>query len=361
MKILIVHPQMALYGGAEVVVVRLARYLQEQGHKVDILTLSTAKHTDYEGLSFILPKHETQYRLRGDSFSALRDVYHVYRELRSLCLEHGGYDVVNPHNFPAIWSVPKHGRVVWMCNEIPDLWHNRRIPRLINPLLNAGRFGDRLVARGKHPRAVVADDGMAQLFRHRYLLEPIVIPYGIDGSFFAQPQAISRDGFCVIQPSMVSPSKNQMAVLEAAGKLGTKVVFAGYREDTNPYTTELDTYAARNGVDAVFTGHVSREELRTLYYKASVAIFSGRGQGSWLGPFEALATGRPVIVSPNLTCAETIRREDIGLVTNDIVSAVEDVRTNYAKRQRQALRGREFVLRELTWDKFCSRFEELLV
>ncbi len=365
MKVLIVHPQMSLYGGAEVVIVRLANYLQDRGHEVSILTLSTEQIPEYEGLSIIVPEEgkRIQYHLRG-SLRALKDIYKMYQGLKHLCDQYANdFDVINVHNFPAIWAAPRHKKIVWMCNEVPDLWHNRKIPRLVNPFLNIGRFGDRVIARHKHPKAVVADSRMTQVFRHRYCFEPTIIPYGIDSSYFAQPQTLSRDGFRIIQPSMISPSKNQLSVLEAAKRLRLKVVLAGYREERNSYTIELDSFIARNNIDATFTGHVNKDRLRALYYEASVAVFAGRGQGSWLGPFEALSAGVPIIVSPNLSCSDLIRKNDLGIVTDeciDVTDALRKMQQNYPKYQQQALKGREFVLKNLTWDKFGAKFLEVL-
>jgi len=365
MKVLIVHPQMTLYGGAELVIVRLANYLQSRGHEVSILTLSTKDRKEYEGLNFILPEENKRiyYHLRG-SLGALKDIYKIYVTLKHLCRQHADdFDVINAHNFPAIWAVPKGKKIVWMCNEVPDLWHNRKIPRLINPLLNIGRFGDSIFARCKRPKAVVADSRMAQIFRHRYCFEPTIIPYGIDGNYSAQSQTFSRDGLYIIQPSMISPSKNQMAVLEAAKELNAKVLFAGYREETNSYTAELDSFIAQNNVSATFTGHISREELQTLYHRVHVAVFTGRGQGSWLGPFEALSAGVPIVVSSNLSCSDLIRENDLGVVTDecvDLTNALRDIYQNYHRYQQQALKGREFVLRSLTWDKFGAKFLEVL-
>ena len=171
MKILIVHPQMSLYGGAEVVIVRLANYLQNHGHYVSILTLCVKDRVEYSGLTFILPdktKDRIEYRLRG-SLDTLAEVYHMYQALKKLCAMHVDvFDVINVHNFPAIWSVPQDKKVIWMCNEIPDLYHNHHISKFINPLLNIGRYGDRLITRTKHAVAVV--DQMPRVGRKPFLL-----------------------------------------------------------------------------------------------------------------------------------------------------------------------------------------------
>lgn len=357
---------MALYGGAEVVVVRLAKYLQEHGHVVDIATLSTAKHKDYNGLNFILPTEsaQMQYRLRDGSVQTLLNIGQMFSRLRKLCAEHAdSYDVINAHNFPAIWSVPRGARTVWMCNEIPDPWHSAPTSSLSNQLWNIGRFGDRLIVKTKqHVKAVVADVKVAGAFRQRYGFEPNIIPYGIDGEFLSQGERRLNDTFHIICPSMVSPSKNQLGILEAIYHALPKarVTLSGYCEDAHPYAQQIRRYIKETSLRVDFVGPIDRESLRSLYHTAHVAVFSGKGQGSWLGPFEQLSVGTPIIVSPNLTCSSLVKSKNLGIVSNDIAGSLILVNRMYHEFQQQALLGQRFVLQELTWDKFCSRFEEVL-
>ena len=360
-KLLIVHSQLSMFGGAELVVVKLARYLQEHNNKVTIATLASKDIDAYKGLEIITPKRQIEYRLRG-SLSALKDVYDMWRELSNLCYKLApNFDVINVHNFPSIWCVPSDQKVVWQCNEVADLFHNRHISPLINPLLDSGRWIDRTVARSKHPTAVVADENMARIFSHRYLIKPEIIPYGIDSEFFASGKKVGHTNFTIIQAAMVSPSKNQLAVLETARVLKSaipnlQIIFAGYMEPNNVYTHVLKDYIKEHNLNVTFTGLISREYLRELYYSADVAVFPGVGQGSWLGPFEAMAASVPVIVSPRLTCSSLIKRENLGLVSEDFAIAIKKL----YNQPPSTTKPKQFVLQNLTWEKFCSKFEALL-
>lgn len=359
MKVLMVHSQMALYGGAEIVIVRLAKYLQTKGHVVAIVTLSTANHSEYNDLDIRVPDKQIQYRLRG-SLSALSQIRKMYWELKSLCNKYAqDFDVINIHNFPAIWTTPKKP-VVWMCNEIPDLYHNQNIPSWFNPLLNSGRWLDRMIVRSKHSVAVVADSRMAILFKHRYQFEPIVIPYGID-IFEVDNSNLDSKTFKIICPSMISPSKNQLEVLQAiAGMKNVQLILAGYYEENHPYTKLLRKFIAENNLDVIWTGMLSRLELIRTCTNVGVAVFMGRGQGSWLGPFEQLSIGIPVIVSPNLTCSSLIKEAELGTVTNNLTETLLRMQLNYKSYKSQALRSQQWVKQNLTWNNFCQRFEELL-
>jgi len=55
MKVLIVHPGLSFYGGAEVVVVKLANYLKSRGIDTTVLTLSISDKVkaDLKGVKVI--------------------------------------------------------------------------------------------------------------------------------------------------------------------------------------------------------------------------------------------------------------------------------------------------------------------
>lgn len=362
MKVLIVHPQMAMYGGAEIVIVKLARYLQEHHHEATILTLTTANYKDYDGLDIIvpsLPEERIQWRPRDGSIRTLHELYQIYEGLKHIVRERvNGYAVINTHNFPALWAVPNNKPVVHMCNEVPDLWHNQKIPRFINPFLNIGRYGDRVISNRKKPLVVVADKRMWKIFEHRYGYCPEIVHYGIDSNFWNCEKSLQD--FTVIVPSMVTPSKRQLEILQAVNALkkhipSLKVIFAGYKSQTI-YSVLLDEYIWDNSLNDIvsFTGMISREQLRGLYSKASLAILSGSGQGSWLGGFESIATGTPVIISPNLTCSELVQSEQLGIVSDNYVESIKEVYLHQEHYRKQVKWQKEWVKRNLTWDNYCK-------
>jgi len=377
-KVLIVHPQMAIYGGAEIVIVKLAKYLEANNHKVSILTLTTANHKDYDNLDIILPpleKDRIQYRMRNGSIPTLIEIFQIYNVMKSMVRENiNDYDIVNTHNFPAIWTIPNNKPAVWMLNEIPDLWHNQHIPKLVNPLLNAGRFGDRIISKSKKPSIVVADKRMAKLCEHRYQIAPHVIPYGIDSEFWGEKIQANRadyqlkeNDFVIIAPSMVTPCKKQSDILDAILALNQvipdlKVIFAGYKDDNNDYTKQLFQFISDNSLkeNVIFTGMIDREQLRTLYNLANIAVFAGSGQGSWLGGFEALATGTPIIVSPQLTCSELVKSEKLGIVNDNLVESLKEIYEHRKDFKKQAEQQKEYVQQYLTWDNFCKTMTECM-
>jgi len=362
MKILIVHPQMGQFGGAELVIVRMSHLLQSWGHEVDILTLSASKHPEYEDLNFILPKRQIEYRLRT-GIRYFPDIASIYLSLRSMCnsrFRH--YDAVNIHNAPAMWAAPTQGKVVWMCNEIPDLWHTHVVSLPTRLGFGVGKRVDRHLVRARNPIVVVADRQCAQRVRERYELEAHVNHYGIDAF---EPSSNRSKTFTILHPAMVSPSKNQLEVLRAIVELrkagiDVRLIISGYYEPSHPYTLLLQEYIREHHLDVQFVGLGSRAVLQELYAQAHVAVFPGRGQGSWLGPFEQLTLGTPIVVSPKLSCSELVNSMGLGTVTEDLADAIRDIYGSYADYAKQALHGREFVVHELTWGRFTKRMLELM-
>lgn len=361
MKILIVHPQMGQFGGAELVVVRMSQLLQSWGHEVDILTLSATDHKDYEGLNFILPRRQTEYRLRT-GIRYFPDIASIYMSLRGMCNSRfKSYDAINIHNFPAMWAAPTHGKVVWMCNEIPDLWHTHVVSLATRLGFQVGKKVDRYLVRARHPLVVVADRHCAARVAERYNLSAHVNHYGIDAF---EPSNARSKTFTILHPAMVSPSKNQLEVLRAMVELrkvmDTRLIVSGYYEPSHPYTLLLQEYIREHHLDVQFVGLGSRAVLQELYAQAHVAVFPGRGQGSWLGPFEQLTLGTPIVVSPKLSCSELVNTMQLGTVTEDLADAIRDIHDNYPEHSKRALRGREFVLHELTWERFTRHMLELM-
>ena len=66
--------------------------------------------------------------------------------------------------------------------------------------------------------------------------------------------------------------------------------------------------------------------------------------------------GIPAIVSPKLSCSSLVAREKLGLVTDNITEEIIKIFNNKPETQKQ----KDYVLQNLTWDKFCGEFTKLL-
>jgi glycosyltransferase involved in cell wall biosynthesis len=103
--------------------------------------------------------------------------------------------------------------------------------------------------------------------------------------------------------------------------------------------------------NVIFTGILTREEIRDVYQKTKVALFPVHSQGSWLSPFEAVSAGCKIVVSKEATCSDFISSCSIGEVCETLEQYVEAIISPDWKKELDDLK-------ELTWDKFSERVLE---
>lgn len=368
MRVLIVNTRMNVYGGAELLIVKLANYFNKKGIENRLLTPYLSPEIEKE-----IDRRTEIISLGNDAGSGIKDIIKEVRMLQK-AIQHlmQSFDVINVHNFPSELSVfGVRKPVVWMCNEPPIFWLNPNIPSVLQiPHRFLLRF-ERFVVRKYVEKACVSDEFNARRFEKIYGFKPEVINYGIDYEFFSKgngKRALEEfdlfDNFIILQVGMITPLKNQMESVKVLERLkdkipNVKLVLAGWGE--GEYVLMLKEYIKEKGLEqnVIFTGHLDRECLRDLYHACDVLLHPIKSQGGWLSPFEALCAKKPIVVSTEMTASDIIRREKIGVVTNDFAGAIWDIYNNTDKYQEMAKRGQTWVREHLSWDKFCERMVSL--
>ncbi len=368
MRVLIVHPYMTLYGGAELVIVKLANYLTRKRIKNAVLTLDISSELRKELIrsEIILPEKPLMFSPRTPYAMTLLPIISTLTKYLRKNIDR--FDVVNVHNFPAeLVASSCHKRVVWMCNEPPKLHFAgpSSVERMLGDVVTTL---DRQAVRKNVSLVCVADEFNADRFKKIYGMKPVIIPYGVDYEFFSKGNAnkakrkfgLSKEDFVVLQVGVLTPFKNQLESIKAVkalkGKIQrVKLVLAGHGGDK--YEKMLRKYVRMSGLEkhVIFTGHLPRNDIRDLYAACDVALFPVKSQGGWLSPFEALCAGKPIVVSTQMTAGNLIRRNKIGAVTGAFARAVFDVHKDGAKYGIIAKRGKKWVKENLTWDKFCEK------
>lgn len=373
MKVLIVHPHMSLYGGAELVIVKLANYLTKNGIKNSILTLSMLDEIKKElkGTELIIPKGKKEEKkgiFKFLNFTSetllLRKYVHKYRK---------EYDVINVHNFPAEYAIfPFTKNVVWMCNEPPMqlyLMQNLKFPT--NFIANLTRSFDKFLVKNYVKYSVVSDEFNFKRFEKIYGIKAEIINYGIDYEFFSKGNKENvekkydlKNNFVLIQVGTLTPLKNQIESIKVVEKLKNKIpniklLLVGWGDEE--YKQYLENYVRKNKLEkhVVFTGHLSREVIRDLYKACDVALFPIKSQGGWLSPFEALCSGIPIITSSFITSSNIIKENEIGIVTNNFSEAIMKVYKNREIFGKMADKGKKFVEEKLTWNNFSQKMLNL--
>jgi len=368
-KVLIVHTQMKFLGGAELLIVELANWLTKRGIKNDILALSSAKEVENSLLNteIIIPKHNID--LKPPGFKNTKEILkfiRVYRqELRRLLKN---YDVINFHNFPVTWTLfPRKKPCVWMLNEPPNLWSKPEAGFFLKSLNKLRSRLDREIVRNSVDIICVADEFNEYRAKIRYKKAPKIIYYGVNHDFFSKGKAERarkkfnlKDKFVVVQSGMLTEQKNQLGSIETINKIKEKIpnvllVLAG-TEDIE-YRKKLGDYMKKNKLEkyVLFTGNLTREELRDLYKAADLGLFPVGKQGGWLAPFELLCSGNPIIVSEEMGAASVIKKNKLGIVAKNYADSILEVYNNKDKHKKEAEKASLFVKKNLSWEIFADK------
>jgi glycosyltransferase involved in cell wall biosynthesis len=374
LKVLIVHPDLSFYGGAELLIVKLANYLTKKGIKNTILTLSISEEVkkEFKGTHIIALNKKTVER--KNRISKLIDFINGFLILwKYVQINRKKYDVINVHNFPAEYSLfPFARNSVWMCNEPPIQLYLRQYNSLLLKIFQTimKKF-DRFIVRSSVKYSCVSDEFNAERFEKIYGIKPRIINYGIEYDFFSKGNEKNAkkmfnlyNNFILLQVGTLTPLKNQIESIKVVEKLKEKIphiklILVGLGEEK--YEAMLKGYVQRKKLDkyVLFTGNLSRKIVRDLYKACDVALFPIKSQGGWLSTFEALCAGKPIIVSSSMTAANIIKRNELGIVTDKFAEAVMNVYKNQKKYNVIANKSKKWVKENLSWDKFCEGMLDL--
>jgi glycosyltransferase involved in cell wall biosynthesis len=168
--------------------------------------------------------------------------------------------------------------------------------------------------------------------------------------------------FVVLQPGIISPHKNQMESIKAVQVLRHKIkdivlVFTGLAKGS--YRKALDAYIKAHALEkhVIFTGHI--KDTRNLYRATDVAVFPEKSEGGWLYPMEVISSGAALVVSKAFAAGGVIGRERLGLVTDDMPSAIEYIFQNPAKSRLATDKAFSWINRNLGWNNFTGKMVDV--
>ncbi|MBF0319743.1 MAG: glycosyltransferase family 4 protein [Nitrospirae bacterium] len=361
MRVLVVTPNMYIYGGAELVIVELANYLSRHNIAHALLTTGILPEIEKDITNTEIITYP--FIASNDWRDLLKNMWLLSKGIRRLAKR---FDVINLHNCPAeltTFTISKPA--VWLCNEPPAVFLGGSADR--DGALKGFAKGlfydfDKFIVRRYVRNAVVADDFNAARFKSLYGVTPRIIHYGINYGFFSNPPEMPsrKNRFTVLQSGVFNPYKNQLEAVKAVNSLKDKIpgillILAGFQGGA--YFGEVQQYITEHGLKDIveLPGHINRDRLRELYYTCDVLLHPVKSQGGWLSPFEALSAKTPVVVSAEMTAASLIKSSGIGTVTDNYAEALMDVYLNRERHKEMAVRGKLFVRNNLTWDTFCGK------
>ena len=168
----------------------------------------------------------------------------------------------------------------------------------------------------------------------------VVTPLGVDTVF--RPGG-PRDSY-VLFVGAIQRRKDPLAAADAAAALGLRLVVAGPAKDA-----ALAAELARRGAD--LRGYVSADELAELYRRAACLVLPSRYEGFGLPVLEAMASGTPVVASPDPAVREVARDAAVYAAGDRLV---DGIRRALAERERLTAAGLERA-RVFSWDETARR------
>lgn len=376
-RVLIVHPHLTIFGGAEILLCHFSQELKKFGIEVKLVTLSLSEECNKrfnKCIKFILPKNEYPYKIRSTGFSQAVGLIPEIIQLKKLIkAEVAAVDIINVHNFPSTWTICDglDKPVVWTCNEPPALWNNPSPSLILKTAFTIGSYLDKRKIKKYIDTIIVSDNVNSERVIDLYGVKPEIINYGVDYAFFServkttirQEYAI-ENAIILLQVGLFSPQKNQLQSIRLLHEIrdnfpNVKLLLAG--QGGNDYEKEVKQYAKEHSLEeqVLFLGHVDRERIRELYQIADIALFPTKAQGGWLSPFEAISASVPTIVSPELTSSSIIKNNNLGYVTEDYANVVTDIIESYARAKQMVEIAKQWVQDNLSWERYTKEMIEV--
>ena len=192
-----------------------------------------------------------------------------------------------------------------------------------------------------------------------------MIPHGVE----APPEAVDTEHAGprrALFLSRVHPKKGLPMLIEAWARVappGWELVIAG--PDEGGHQAEIERQAREAGLDGIVRciGAVADVEKWDLYRSADLFVLPTHSENFGIVVAEALAAGLPVLTTRGAPW-EVIATERCGwwtdISTDAIASALDEATGLDPEALRAAgARGREYVLRELSWDRTAREMADV--
>ncbi len=381
-------------GGAPRQLLLLAKWLQAFGHKVTIYAYRYNPSRCFPDLTTSLDircvdKIEPDWTPARVTLPHRRLFYaakrHLYesRKLAQLIDDPG--DLLNTHtraaNAAALYCKRKTGvPIVWMCNDARNWEHSGYRP-YFPPLLQwpvdrvMGYLQKQIVREIDH--IVVLDEKVKQVIENFYHRTAQVIRSGIDMRAFGErPECRSKirerhgipgDSFLLLWLGILEPHRRIEDVLEAMRRLrqhrdDVRFMIVGLDSVAPHYSQRLRQFVADHHLEGVVSfvfRSVPDEELPDYYSACDAYVYPCENQAWGIAVLEAMACGRPVIVSRAVGVEEVLEDGETALLVpgrnpEAIMRAAAELADHPDLRKKIARQGRQHVERNFSWEKYSA-------
>jgi glycosyltransferase involved in cell wall biosynthesis len=389
---LIIH-ELLVEGGGERQCVCLARALAQQEHSV---TLYTSAY-DRENCFPETCKFFTVKEVGRGPWAWWRKPLFVRGYLDMLWLSarvQASHQIWNPHHWPAQWGAVwlkrrSGGKVVWMCNDVPDFQHKARNFQSIKSAIRSPLYWLYSLYDARQNRKVdltlFLSNWAESDYRKFYSGRTRVVRSGADPSRFTPGGnragirarfGFAEDEFVLLWLGIFMPHRRLEDAIEAVARLASRgnrirLLLAGSDRSYPEYLASLKAQVQRLGLQAAvtFAGKVADEEICDFYAACDAFVFPNDQQTWGLVVLEAMACGCPVLVSRGAGVHEVLTHGEDALLfpprnPQAIAQQIEALASQPELRRKVAQNGMRLARETYNYDRFadqiCSACKEVV-
>lgn len=365
MKILCVIDNLST-GGAQRQLINLARGLHRRGHEVAMFCYAPgallSPYLERDGIPIYVQLKKS--RFSPDVIAALRRTIDRVR----------AQVVVSYLNTPNFYAVLASGlskvRPAVVVSERNCDWPGSP-DHLERGVRQFYRFSQAIVVNSHHQR-------MNFLRRYPWMGNRVRTIYnGYDlQEFTPSPRPPDSAGLRILVVARVSRQKNGLCLVRALDLLKREhglqpnVSWAGHRwrsGDNGVYLAEMESEIARLGLIPQWDWLDQRTDISVLLNQSDVLVHPSYGEGLPNVVCEALACGRPVILSDTLDHPRLVADGANGYLFDwrDPLDLARKIKLFYDlspdERRRMGDNGRTFAEKNLSMDRYVGEFENLFI
>jgi glycosyltransferase involved in cell wall biosynthesis len=382
---MIMH-ELLVEGGGERQCVSLARELVHQGHSVTLYTSAYDRQRCFPEVCRDLTIVDVgRGRFRWLSNPRLLRAYLDMRRLERAVTE--PFPVWNPHHWPAEWGAVRlkkklGGTVVWTCNDVPELYAQAQPGRsgfLRRLFYRLAYSYDRAQAR-KMDLTVFLSHWAEGEFKAIYPVPTAVVRSGADphkfrpggdGRKVRDRFAYSFDDFVLLWLGIFMPHRRLQDAIEAVALLKErgrkiKLLLAGSGDTFPEYFAQLQSLVAQRQLagEVTFAGKVADQEINDFYSACDAFLFPNENQTWGLAVLEAMACGRPVLVSQGAAIHEILTdgKDALLFPARDpaaLAQKIETLVTHPQERATIAAAGLQLIRTEYNWRRFAEKMADV--
>jgi len=359
MRLAIVAGPLSTRGGAERVVLEIARHFNAPIHTLEYAPEKT--YDEFRKFDIHTPKK---------SLGSPSSVLYKARYASYYCnLKVDDYDLIDMHDTPSEWARNRNWPAIWYCNSPHRFAYSLYESNMtgLSPLDKLSYAARTAAFRHLDSRTVPR---IEHIFANSQNIKGRIAKYFHRESEVLYPGVSAEKFSCrgyeqfFFYPSRFIPEKRFEYAIEAfrrfsSGRKGWKLVICGSCEDeSSDYFKKVKSICDDS---VIIKNNVDEKELYDLYSRCYAALFSPLGEDFGLVPLEAMASSKPVIAVNEGGPKETVSHGVDGFLVNspgEMAQSMDFLAGNPDLCAEMGKAGREKVKKNFTWEHFLKRFEE---